>query len=97
MLPFEIRDLQYDSLKLATIPQQIGVNATKLLGVVLVITFLTIHIVMNLKFNDLVVMLIIVVLLLLSVLFSKKDQSSYYCSFFVEGIPILYAVLTLAS
>ena len=25
ILPFEIRDIQYDSLKLSTIPQQIGV------------------------------------------------------------------------
>jgi len=31
MLPFEIRDLNYDNLKLGTIPQRIGVKKTKLL------------------------------------------------------------------
>src|SRR5690606_5495744 len=35
MLPFEIRDLQYDSLKLSTIPQKIGIKNTKAMGVLL--------------------------------------------------------------
>ena len=29
ILPFEIRDMQYDSIKLSTIPQQIGIIKTK--------------------------------------------------------------------
>ena len=40
MLPFEIRDLQYDSLRLSTLPQQIGVRFTKLLGIVLLVVIL---------------------------------------------------------
>ena len=32
MLPFEIRDLQYDNLKLSTIPQKIGIKKTKAIG-----------------------------------------------------------------
>ena len=39
MLPFEIRDLRYDSLKLSTVPQKIGVRQTKLIGVLLLVVF----------------------------------------------------------
>jgi hypothetical protein len=39
MLPFEIRDLKYDNLKLATVPQKIGVRNTKLLGSALLLMF----------------------------------------------------------
>ena len=39
MLPFEIRDLKYDSLKLATIPQRIGVKLTKLFGLIFLMVF----------------------------------------------------------
>ena len=35
MLPFEIRDMKYDSLKLSTIPQQIGIIKTKAIGLLL--------------------------------------------------------------
>ena len=37
MLPFEIRDLKYDSLKLATIPQKIGIKKTKAIGALVLI------------------------------------------------------------
>ena len=40
MLPFEIRDMQYDSLKLSTIPQRIGVMKTKIIGVFMLLFFL---------------------------------------------------------
>jgi hypothetical protein len=40
MLPFEIRDLNYDNLRLATIPQKIGVRKTKIIGVFMLMVFL---------------------------------------------------------
>ena len=40
MLPFEIRDLNYDNLKLGTIPQRIGVKKTKFIGVLLLMVFM---------------------------------------------------------
>ena len=33
MLPFEIGDMKYDSIKLSTIPQRIGIARTKVLDV----------------------------------------------------------------
>lgn len=97
MLPFEIRDLQYDSLKLATIPQQIGVNATKFLGISLIIIYVVINLAIDETFYYDWIRILILILLLLSILYSKKRQNSYFCSFFVEGIPILWLVLTLVS
>lgn len=43
MLPFEIRDLNYDNLKLGTIPQKIGVKKTKMIGVTLLMVFVVLE------------------------------------------------------
>ena len=37
ILPFEIRDMKYDSIKLATIPQRIGIEKTKIIGALLIV------------------------------------------------------------
>lgn len=92
MLPFEIRDLQYDSLKLATIPQKLGVNGTKIMGVLLGVIFVYLDF---LRDKQIMVSFIIVIISMLFVLFSKKEQGKYYCSFWVEGLPILWLLLYL--
>ncbi len=94
MLPFEIRDLKYDNLKLATIPQKIGVKKTKAMGAILLIIFFFLEF-----FKDIISLEIIIisaligVLLFLLLFFAKKDQGNYYSAFWVEGVPILWLVL----
>jgi hypothetical protein len=96
MLPFEIRDLQYDSLKLSTIPQKIGVKGTKLMGVLLGFIFFFSEFLKNdIHVRQVIVLLIITIISLLFVLFAKKEQGKYYCSFWVEGLPILWLLLYL--
>ncbi|WP_158847178.1 hypothetical protein [Algibacter sp. L1A34] len=96
MLPFEIRDLQYDSLKLSTVPQKIGVKGTKLMGVILLFVFFVLEF-----FKDETHQIKILVLLMLSiltgvlVLLSSKKQNVYYASFWVEALPILWLILML--
>ena len=96
MLPFEIRDLQYDSLKLSTVPQKIGVKGTKLMGVILLFAFFVLEF-----FKDETHQIKILVLLMLSiltgvlVLLSSKKQNVYYASFWVEALPILWLILML--
>ncbi len=96
MLPFEIRDMQFDSLKLSTIPQKIGVKQSKAIGVVLMIAFFLME-----YFKDdfstkkVIVTLIIAVVVSGLVLLSQERQSKYYSSFWVEAIPILWLVLWL--
>ncbi len=96
MLPFEIRDLQFDSLKLATIPQKIGIKGTKIIGFVLATLFFFLELFKDdIKGGQVLVLLIITIISILFLVFSKKDQGKYYCAFWVEGIPILWLFLYL--
>jgi len=96
MLPFEIRDLKYDSARLATIPQKIGILRTKYLGLMLLVLMVLLEF-----FKDeitaprIFVLAVISVLTGLFVCFSKIQQGKYYSSFWVEGLPILWLVLLL--
>ena len=96
MLPFEIRDLKFDNLKLSTIPQKIGVKQTKRFGMVLVgLVFFLEFLKDDISGHQTLVLFIALLLLLVLLLCSKVEQSKYYSSFWVEGWPILWLLLTL--
>ncbi len=96
MIPFEIRDLKYDNLKLLTIPQKLGVAKTKTLGIVLLLLFFLLEFLKDETNKSIMVTLLIVsIITMLFVVFSKTEQNRYYCSFFVEGLPIVWLVLLL--
>lgn len=96
MLPFEIRDMQYDSLKLSTIPQQIGVKQTKIIGVILLFIFFLLEFFMdNTGVTKMVILGTISAIVLWFLLISKVQQPEYYNSFFVEGIPVVWLLLKL--
>ncbi|RNC83467.1 MAG: hypothetical protein ED556_12990 [Winogradskyella sp.] len=99
MLPFEIRDLNYDSLKLATIPQKIGIKKTKLIGVLLLMVFLMSEFFKDgLDYTEVISTLIICFVTLLFLVFSSQKKSKYYCAFWVEAIPIFWlGILLLLS
>lgn len=96
MLPFEIRDLNFDSLKLATIPQRIGVRRTKIIGVLLSLIILILE-----YFKDdiyvsyLISLALICLILLLLLVFSTKQQGRYYSAFWIESLPIWWLILLL--
>ena len=96
MLPFEIRDLQFDSLKLATIPQKIGIKKTKTIGVLLGMLFFFLEFFKDeLSPIQITVSLIITIVMLLLLVFARVNQGRYYSSFWVEGIPIFWLLLIL--
>lgn len=96
MIPFEIRDLKYDSIKLATIPQQIGVKKTKILGVLLLLFFLGLNVFKEeILIHFLYKEVIVAFVLMLFILFSTKNRNKYYASFWVEALPILWLLLML--
>tara|TARA_R110002050_G_scaffold300769_1_gene472415 strand:- start:43528 stop:44361 length:834 start_codon:yes stop_codon:yes gene_type:complete len=96
MLPFEIRDLRYDSLKLSTVPQKIGVKQTKGIGVMLlVVLFLLEFFKDEITLSKTLVLLSITTFTLLLLVFSKVEQGKYYSAFWVEGLPILWLILLL--
>lgn len=98
MLPFEIRDLQFDAIELQTLPQRYGINHTKTFGYVLLSGFLMLQLFFiphtTLEF---IISAFIALLTGICILFSSKNQPNYYASFWVESIPILWFILLYAS
>jgi len=96
MLPFEIRDLKYDSLKLATLPQKIGVKETKVVGCLLLIAFYFLEFFKdNINATLISISLIVTFITIMLLIFSSKNQNKYYSSLFVESIPIWWLILLL--
>ena len=98
MLPFEIRDLRYDSLKLSTIPQRIGMKRTKLIGVFLLILFFLLEF-----FKDEIdsrftwIRLVITIITGVFLVFANEKRSKYYSSFWVESIPLFWMLIFIIS
>lgn len=96
MLPFEIRDLQFDSLKLQTIPQKIGIKNTKLAGFIMI---LAIAILEYLKQQDATLyglsLLTVLIISALLLFFSRKNSKQIFTGFWVESIPVIWLGLLL--
>jgi len=91
MLPFEIRDLKFDGKELATIPQKIGITRTKVFGSILLVVFLILTAFINeLSSTEILSTVAITIISLLFLWGTDKKQSEYFCSFWVESIPIMW-------
>lgn len=96
MFPFEIRDMQFDNLRLSTIPQQIGIKKTKIIGLLLLVVFFFLEFFKgNINSEKIKIIIIITCVTLLFLVFSQKNRSKYYSSFYVEGLSILWLILML--
>ena len=96
MLPFEIRDLNFDSLKLSTVPQNIGIRGTKILGILLLIVVFSLeYCISDYRQLSIWVLAIFVMLLAIFLLLSYQRQSRYYSSFWVESLPLWWLGLLL--
>lgn len=94
MLPFEIRDLNYDTLKLSTIPQKIGIKQTKALGLILLIIVVLIEFFKDdIDTSHLWSLIVFTSLTALFTLFSRKQQSPYYSAFWVESLPFFWVIV----
>jgi hypothetical protein len=104
ILIFEIIDLKHDNPNLRTVPQQIGVRRTKILGFVLLILFCGLEL-FNINFNGnfnnnieflkLKLNFDIAIVIILFLAFANEKRSKYYTSFWVESIPIVWWVCLL--
>lgn len=93
MLPFEIRDLQYDDKELGTIPQMIGVTRAKVFGGVLLVIFLLLTAAKSeLSSTEILSTVSITGISLLFLWGTEKKQSEYFCSFWVESIPVMWLI-----
>ena len=93
ILPFEIRDLQYDKISLQTVPQKIGVPNTKRLGLALLMIALVLEFLFSPGEMNRNVFMIVFFITLVFLMRAKVNQSRYYSSFWVESIPIIWWVL----
>lgn len=96
VLVFEIIDLAKDDLHLKTVPQQIGVKYTKILGLLLLLPFYILEFFKsNFDKNQLIINLILVIIISLFMLFANEKRTKYYSSFWVESLPIVWWLLLL--
>jgi len=98
MLPFEIRDLKYDSIKLATIPQKIGVKRTKIIGLLLLLLFFFLEYFKDEISSESILFHFLAVLVTgFLLILSNKKRSQYFSSFWVESIPIFILLIIMIS
>ena len=93
ILPFDIRDVKYDAINLQTIPKKIGVQKTKSLGVLLMVSSLVLEYLIFSESRVKTSFMMFFFLLIVFLMRSKKDQSKYYSSFWVESLPIVWWLL----
>lgn len=96
LVPFEIRDLKYDSTALKTLPQRVGVKGAKLIGwswaiIFYAATFLK----TDLDVTNVVVKSILFIILLAVIFRTELNQKKYFSSFWVESIPLFWWVLIM--
>ena len=104
ILIFEIIDLANDDPHLKTVPQQIGVKRTKILGYILLMIFCGLEFFnSNINFNvnfkssllQLILIFVITIVIALFLLFVNEKRKKYYTSFWVESVPIFWWLLLL--
>jgi hypothetical protein len=96
LLPFEIRDLQYDDLELKTLPQRYGVANTKIFGSFMVVLFFFVTFLKDeIPLMDLVSKSILFLVLGGLMYITKRNQSAYFSSFWVEAIPVGWYLILL--
>lgn len=94
-LPFDIRDFSMDSESLGTIPQQFGIQATRLIGLSLLAAVIVLEYVRMANNEEILATVIISAITAYFVLKSEARQNRYFAAFWVEGIPVLWYGLLL--
>lgn len=94
ILIFEIIDLKEDDPNLKTVPQQIGVKNTKIIGSVLLLVFVVAPFFLtSFPASYGYVRIGIAFTTFLFLFFADDTKSKYYTSFWAESIPILWGAL----
>lgn len=90
-LPFDIRDVRFDTYQLGTIPQIIGIKRSRVLGVFLLCLVVVFEFFKTpLLFDQALILVAVSILTCFLVMRSVVKQTKYYASFWVESIPIIW-------
>ena len=97
MLPFEIRDLNNDDLWLSTIPQKIGITTSKRLGFLGLFLIFLLSFLLHNNSIDILTSTIVMMVTGLFLLFSHPKKPFYFTAFWVESVPVFWALLVWIS
>ncbi len=92
-IPFDIRDLNFDNKNLKTLPQVIGIQKSKVVGLLFLMLFLGLEFLKNSTEANYRINFIIALISLFFLLKATQDQNKYYSAFFVESIPMIWLLL----
>lgn len=96
ILIFEINDIKNDDPHLQTVPQQIGVKKTKVLGYFLLLIFCALEVFnsnFQLSLKPFLLVVLIAIMVAMFLYFVNEQKSKYYTSFWVESVPIFWWLL----
>ena len=92
-IPFDIRDLNFDNKNLKTLPQVIGIQKSKVVGLLFLMVFLGLEFLKNSTEANYRINFIIALISLFFLLKATHNQNKYYSAFFVESIPMIWLLL----
>lgn len=96
ILVFEIIDLKEDDPYLKTIPQQIGVQNTKMLNLLLLVPFYFLEFLKSqIDILQILINIVLVAAMALFTVFAHPERPKYYTLFWVESIPIFWLGLVV--
>ncbi len=96
LVPFEIRDLAYDSPELRTLPQRFGTLGTKIIGACAMLPFFLLTFVKDtVGRTELIANAILFAILGILIWTTKRKQHRYFASFLIEAVPIFWWGLLL--
>ena len=93
-IPFDIRDLKYDSPKLRTIPQQVGKTKAKKIAKIHLLIFMLLQQLLfffgDLSLRELISSYLIGLLAVFLVHFAGGKRGEWYYGFWIEGLSLMY-------
>ncbi len=93
MIPFEIRDMQFDPPNIRTLPRRIGIRSTKKLGVLIVfITYMMMYLRDEVNYGEIIGRAVFAVVLSLLILMTPEKPKKFYASFWVEALPVFWLI-----
>jgi len=95
MIPFEIRDISNDSDSMKTIPQVFGVRGAKIIGTMMLFGVVILSYFLSLQSYNMIPTLITCALALVCLWKSTIQQSTYYASFCVEALPMVWLLMVV--
>jgi hypothetical protein len=95
LLVFDITDLQFDSPELHTIPQQLGLVKTKILGMICLLSYSLLgYLLQQFVAVSITVTLFFASVIFIFLFFAKPGRSPLYSNLYLESVPIIWCLFT---